>query len=146
MKWISVKERLPEDSSYVIVFSSGWESGVQAYYDPDGEFWARGGYHDDVLKGVTHWMPMPKGPNDIEYHDYPRTTNYDLISFDQYLFDEALREAQEHYQELDCPTPDDVGFKEIAQYVNSKPFPYKPQRLRGNEDRLLNSKDLNEMD
>ncbi len=51
-------------------------------------------------------------------------TNWDLISFNQKLFDEAFVETQNYYKEMG-EDPDDVGFKEIATYVNSKSYPYQ---------------------
>lgn len=51
-------------------------------------------------------------------------TNWELISSNQKLFDKAILETQEYFISVG-KDPDDVGFKEIAEYVNSKPFPYE---------------------
>jgi hypothetical protein len=63
----------------------------------------------------------------VSYDDQDEPeTNWSSISINQELFDAAIKETQEYYisKGLDV---DNVGFKEIAEYVNSKPFPYKPK-------------------
>ena len=57
-QWISVNERLPEDSKQKIVFHS---RGVSfAYYSRTGWFSSIGKSH--YLQTVTHWMPLPNPP------------------------------------------------------------------------------------
>lgn len=67
-RWISVKERLPENGQKVIATFKN-EGGVivdQARYS-NGEFdfasWAYV-WHENI----THWMPMPEPPKE-EHHD-----------------------------------------------------------------------------
>lgn len=60
MTWISVKDRLPEDESLVLVFDEGWIGTAQLN---DGVFW-----DDSAIVPVTHWMPLPFGPtNSAEF-------------------------------------------------------------------------------
>ena len=56
-QWISVKDRLPEDSSDVLI---AWADGVSEGCFCD-ERWCREGR---MLRSVTHWMPLPKPPEE----------------------------------------------------------------------------------
>lgn len=62
MKWISIKDRLPDDLVYVLVKCSGFApSGFEiAYYEPfDGSFESQAN-GDIINEYVTHWMELPK--------------------------------------------------------------------------------------
>lgn len=52
--WISVKDRLPEQYTDVIVFTKSGTITVD-YVDENGDFYYYGEY-------VTHWMPLPQKP------------------------------------------------------------------------------------
>lgn len=58
MKWISVKERLPENDDMVLVWNKDdvqfgrWRSDVRQWTD-----------YTEYLRHVTHWMPKPGNPN-----------------------------------------------------------------------------------
>jgi hypothetical protein len=61
-EWIRVKDRLPEENKYVILFGKGdrqftslFNSGVFLAYNP---------FNDIVeeCEEVTHWMPLPTSP------------------------------------------------------------------------------------
>lgn len=64
MKWISVKDKLPEENEWIIVGSSVWEYTDMGIYlvngnedrfvNPDLDYF--------IFKEVTHWMPMPLPP------------------------------------------------------------------------------------
>lgn len=66
MRWISVKDRLPEEGVEVLTF---WE-GLNCKYNldyivlfseaPNGYVWACTLY--DECNKVTHWMPLPPPP------------------------------------------------------------------------------------
>ena len=65
MKWISVKDRLPELTEKVLV-AGNWGVDV-AFCRPDGNFyWEYNGYarlYENRADGVTHWMPLPPSPS-----------------------------------------------------------------------------------
>lgn len=72
-QWISVEDRLPEPSTYVLVLTapgtlSLWQNFVVADYihakqEKHGMFIkAYSGYSDDDILNVTHWMPLPDLP------------------------------------------------------------------------------------
>ncbi len=56
-KWISVKDRLPEEMRAVIVWTKDRAMG-EAWLAEDGFEWCESGERADV----THWMPMPQPP------------------------------------------------------------------------------------
>ena len=57
MKWISVKDRLPEKRCAVIVFD--YMDVISADWDEDfNRFYIGCSY----LGNVTYWMPLPKPP------------------------------------------------------------------------------------
>jgi len=56
-QWISVRERLPEDASNVLI---AWADGVSEACFCDDR-WVRDGR---ILLWVTHWMPLPKPPEE----------------------------------------------------------------------------------
>lgn len=68
MEWISVKDRLPHNSDYVVVIIEDDPQPAVGFYDDDwivseshkgscGEE-----FYDNNL--ITHWMPLPAQPND----------------------------------------------------------------------------------
>lgn len=63
-KWISVKEKLPENDDNYLVFTSDRNDAVIATYYGDGE-WLE---YDltNLIPLVTHWMPLPEPPKDKE--------------------------------------------------------------------------------
>lgn len=68
-RWISVKERLPEEGEPVMAWNSGgwcekpWACHVICDYR-DGEW--REVQERDLYPGVTHWMPLPPEPRGWE--------------------------------------------------------------------------------
>jgi hypothetical protein len=67
-KWISVKDRLPEEDENVLFCSSqakddyfvGYRVQEGAYYDPEGQ----GITTLNILRYCTHWMPLPAPPKE----------------------------------------------------------------------------------
>ena len=60
MKWISIDDKLPEPGKIVL----GWGIHVIAWpvvYNDIFKCWFDAAEDDDVT-GLTHWMPLPKGP------------------------------------------------------------------------------------
>ena len=68
MKWISVKDRLPDaDEVEVIVCTSGDEySTIESYDCKEHVFWTFWGNCCVRICGVTHWMYLPKPPSKNE--------------------------------------------------------------------------------
>ena len=58
-RWISVDERLPETWVNVITYSKKYGVLIDAFNI--GEEWY---YEEDLLMDITHWMPLPKGPEE----------------------------------------------------------------------------------
>ena len=69
-KWISVKDRLPEVYGTYLTFTQcpkgNWiETNI---YEHREERWEHDcGYHtEDVTDWITHWMPLPEPPKEVE--------------------------------------------------------------------------------
>lgn len=66
MTWISVKNRCAPSMETVILFyegrvTVGWNESTQPEEDPSYYAWELGMLEN---QGVTHWMPLPRGPSD----------------------------------------------------------------------------------
>ncbi len=67
-QWISVKDRLPENISDVLILSKEKESCVGYYRSSDNDWNMYNpccSFHME-LHGVTHWMPLPEPPKEEE--------------------------------------------------------------------------------
>jgi hypothetical protein len=65
-QWISVKDRLPENISDVLILSKEKESCVGYYRSSDNDWNMYNpccSFHME-LHGVTHWMPLPEAPKE----------------------------------------------------------------------------------
>jgi Protein of unknown function (DUF551) len=63
-EWISVKDRLPEEGTLVLIHRTGEPLSVDYTVDipSEGPIWAC--LLQDEMYKVTHWMPLPEPPND----------------------------------------------------------------------------------
>ena len=71
-RWIPVEERLPESDDNVLVIVNGEcktmtfeEAYMLASYYP-GEGWIVEEYEDWENPVVTHWMPLPEPPKEVQ--------------------------------------------------------------------------------
>lgn len=65
MKWIKVKDRLPENSGYYLVCHKSNLPFTAAFNMWDNQnFTIIGGGHDAVIYELTHWMPLPEPPEE----------------------------------------------------------------------------------
>jgi hypothetical protein len=65
-QWISVKDRLPEDISDVLILTKEKELCVGYYRSSDNDWNMYNpccSFHME-LHGVTHWMPLPTAPKE----------------------------------------------------------------------------------
>jgi hypothetical protein len=63
-RWIPVTERLPESLDFVVALTTGGDR-IIAKRDKYG--WLRyGGYECERLRPITHWMPLPEPPKEVE--------------------------------------------------------------------------------
>lgn len=64
--WISCSERMPKETGDIIVVSDGIVMSGISYSRRDGFYMAALEYDDDEpIDGVTHWMPLPEPPQEV---------------------------------------------------------------------------------
>ena len=64
--WISCSERMPKETGDIIVVSDGIVMSGISYSRRDGFYIAALEYDDDEpIGGVTHWMPLPEPPKEV---------------------------------------------------------------------------------
>lgn len=64
--WIICSERMPEETGDIIVVSDGIVMSGISYSRRDGFYIAALEYDDDEpIGGVTHWMPLPEPPQEV---------------------------------------------------------------------------------
>lgn len=65
--WIPVSERLPEAGGDMIVFTDGIVMSGVSYAKKKGFYIQALEYDDDEpVDSVTHWMPLPAGPQEVK--------------------------------------------------------------------------------
>ena len=69
MRWISVKDELPEDRQKVLTYYPCGHTPIQVQafylqYGGDGPWWIFGWHNHSLEDGrITHWMPLPDLPS-----------------------------------------------------------------------------------
>lgn len=66
-KWISVKDRLPEDMGDVLVcafWHERWQTMIAWCRKADEQWFAYTSHGERMLGHVTHWMPLPEPPGE----------------------------------------------------------------------------------
>jgi len=64
-EWISVKERMPDECSYVLCYVNDIVSGWVELLKYEGRHvWVDAVNADEYEPIVTHWMPLPEPPKD----------------------------------------------------------------------------------
>ena len=68
-EWISVDDRLPvaevkgaKCARYYVNFGAGYGENMILYFFFVEQVWTQG--YGDTQKGITHWRPLPKPPQD----------------------------------------------------------------------------------
>lgn len=67
-EWNNVDDKLPDEGVKVLAWHSRKEKFFIATYDRDLELWLNDGkpYSSEFLYSITHWMSIPKIPNQGE--------------------------------------------------------------------------------
>lgn len=63
-RWISVKERLPEDDGYFLCNRNDGSPDVVCMYYGDGDFLTPEPELNNISHAITHWMPLPPEPEE----------------------------------------------------------------------------------
>ena len=63
MKWISVKDELPEEYTNIITVLGGT---VRTNIYRNSKGWASEDFCTSSMRDVTHWMPLPSPPEKDE--------------------------------------------------------------------------------
>lgn len=67
MKWISVKDRLPDKDYRYLTYQPSMDKNSPfiyiAWYHPDQKRWTL--LPSVLCDSITHWMDIPKGPEDL---------------------------------------------------------------------------------
>jgi hypothetical protein len=66
-EWQKIKTA-PKDGSHILLWDSVEKYTAEGYWEPDRESWYAANTHwtdahDGELRDMTHWMPLPKGPD-----------------------------------------------------------------------------------
>ena len=61
MEWISIKDRLPDDQSWVLVYADG-AMNCMGFSKGKWQDWTIQSASNIVIDSITHWMPLPERP------------------------------------------------------------------------------------
>ena len=61
-KWISVKDRLPDNDVPVMIYN--YDVNIGVYYKNKFHAFDENGYPFEI-NYVTHWMPLPEPPKEV---------------------------------------------------------------------------------
>lgn len=64
MEWISVNDRLPDDGQEVVTYKNGIYE-IQKY-EKRRNGWISRSYWFWTMATVTHWMPLPEPPKEVQ--------------------------------------------------------------------------------
>lgn len=65
-KWIPVSERLPDKNRKAVLIALRWEETDIGWYNEDDKCWQSEFINSYDDGDVTHWMPLPKAPKEVE--------------------------------------------------------------------------------
>lgn len=67
-EWIPVSERLPEEAGEYNVMIKGAEIATSLWYSRLSNGWYNfdDDYYEETYDDVTHWMPLPEAPKEVE--------------------------------------------------------------------------------
>ncbi len=66
-RWIPCSERLPDDGEFVLTYKNG-QFEVQEY-EKRRNGWIGGGGWFWSLAMVSHWMPLPEPPKEVQWNE-----------------------------------------------------------------------------
>lgn len=61
MEWISIKDRLPDDPSWVLVYADG-AMNCMGFSQGKWRDWTVLQAANIVISSITYWMPLPERP------------------------------------------------------------------------------------
>lgn len=61
-EWISVKDRMPDDSTFVLVF--GRETPIGEHFTYMDVCYFNSSIKSLLWEHITHWMPLPEPPKE----------------------------------------------------------------------------------
>jgi hypothetical protein len=70
MKWISVKDRLPEDDQTTLCWQANQTAAIPiiCYFDKEVNAFVALFTWQEIFVDVIYWMPLPKPPEEIVWN------------------------------------------------------------------------------
>ena len=63
-RWIQCSERLPETNTQVLCYCRMGDFRIMEFDEQENRWYE--GIHDYRLQSVTHWMPLPEPPEEVQ--------------------------------------------------------------------------------